>query len=178
MENLYTVSLIDIEDTTPYSTWIFDNKKTAFEFLCFKYGTLWNKYYIPDEKGNYDVIEEKSVNPFVDGYKNNDFKTGEYFTICFKNNSEIILGICQVNSERVKTEKPNVPKEYMSYVGEDLEEAFEIAEQMIKNPDEITFGDMIWLCKTVGMGKEIMKAKEGTWLDIVENALRKLGYRI
>ena len=66
----------------------------------------------------------------------------------------------------------------MSWVSEDIDEAFEIAHQMLDNPDEITLRDMIWLCRTVGMGKEILDAKEGTWLDVVENALRKLGYRI
>lgn len=178
MNKLYAVTLTDLEDTNPCKTWIFDDKKTAFEFLCNKYGKLWNKHYIPDEKGNYIVVEKKSSYPFVDGYKNKDFAIGEYYNIYFKDGTEIVLGICQVNPAHVKTENPNISKDHLSSVGEDLEKAFEIAEQMMKNPDEITFGDMIWLCRTVGMGKEIMNAKEGTWLDTVEDALRKLGYRI
>lgn len=169
---------MDLEDTNPCKTWLFDDKKTAYMFLCNKYEKAWNKFHIPDEKGNCDVIDEKSVYPFVDGYKNKDFAVGEYYNIYFKNETEIVFGLCQVKPTRIKAENPNVSKEYLSWVEEDLKEAFKIAEQMIKNPDEITFGDMIWLCATVGMRKEILGAKEGTWLDIVEDALRKLGYRI
>ncbi len=178
MDKIYAVTLTDLEDTNPCKTWIFDDKKTAYTFLCNKYEKAWNKYYIPNSKGDYDIIEKKSVYPFVDGYKNKDFEIGEYYNIYFKNGTEIIFGICQVKSTRIKTENPNVSKDYLSGIGEDLKEAFEIAEQMIKNPNEITFGDMIWLCATVGMRKEILNAKEGKWLRVVEDALRKLGYRI
>lgn len=178
MNKLYAVTLTDLEDANPCKTWIFENKKTAYIFLCNKYEKIWAKYHIPDSKGNYDVIEKKSKYPFVDEYKNNDFVTGEYYNIYFKDNTEIIFGICQVISERINIEGRHVPKSCCTVVDEDLEEAFRIAEQMIKNPDNVTFGDMIWLCRTAGMGKEIMDAKEGTWLDVVESALRKLGYRI
>ncbi len=178
MNKIYAVTLIDLEDTNPYKTWLFDDKKTAYIYLCSKYERIWNKYYVPDEKGNYDIVEKKSVYPFVDGYKNKDFTVGEYYNIYFKNGIEIIFGICQIVSTHIKTENPNVSKNYLSGVGEDIQEAFKIAEQMINNPDEITFGDMIWLCKTAGLGKEILSAKEGTWLEVVEKALRKLGYRI
>ena len=178
MNKLYAVTLTDLEDVNPCKTWIFDDKKIAYEFLCNSYEKAWKKHYIPDSKGNYDIIEKKSVQPFVDGYKNNDFKVGDYYNIYFKNHTEIIFGICQIVPAHLKTENPNVSKDYLSWVGEDLKEAFRIAEDMMRNPDDITFGDMIWLCKTCGMGKEIMGAKEGTWLDVVENALRKLGYRI
>lgn len=178
MDKLYAVTLTDLEDTNPCKTWIFDDKKTAYMFLCNKYEKAWNKYYIPDSKGNYDVIEKKSVCPFVDGYKNNDFKVGEYYNIYFKDGTEIIFGFCQIVSTHIKTEKPNISKDYLSWVGEDLNEAFNIAEQMIKNPNDITLMNMIWLCRTVGMGKELLSAKEGKWLPVVEEALRKLGYRI
>ena len=178
MDKLYAVTLTDLEDTTPCKTWIFDDKKTAFIFLCNKYGKIWNKYIIPDEKGNSDIIINKSCNPFIEDYKDNNFQTGEYYNIYFKNNTEIIFGICQITPSRIQTENPNISKEYLSSIGEDLKQAFDIAEDMIKNPDNITFGDMIWLCALVGMRKEILKAKEGSWLDVVEDALRKLGYRI
>lgn len=178
MNKLYAVTLTDLEDTNPCKTWIFDNKKTAYEFLSNKYEKLWNKYHIPNSKGNYDIIEEKSKYPFVEDYKSTDYQVGEYYNIYFEDGTEIILNISQVTSTRIKTEKPNVSKDFLSSVGEDLQEAFEIAEQMINKPEEITLGDMIWLCRTVGMGKEILNAKEDTWLNVVEDALRKLGYRI
>lgn len=178
MNKLYAVTLTDLEDTNPCKTWIFDDKKTAYVFLCNKYEKAWNKYMIPDGKENCDVIEKKCTIPFIDDYKNNDFKVGEYYNICFKNNTEIIFGICQIVSSHLQTENPNVSKEYLSWLGEDIKWAFEFAENMINNPNEITFRDMIWLCSLVGMRSEILNAKEGTWLDIVENALRKLGYRI
>ena len=178
MDKIYAVTLTDLEDTNPCKTWIFDNKKEAYMFLCNKYEKVWNKYYVPDQNSNYDVIEKKSVWPVVDGYKNNDFLVGEYYNIFFKNGTEIIFGMCQISKTHIKTANPNISKEYLSSTGEDIQEAFEIAEQMIKNPDKITFGDMIWLCKSVGMGKEIMRADGGRWLDVVEDALRKLGYRI
>lgn len=178
MDKIYAVTLTDLEDTNPCKTWIFDNKKNAYMFLCNKYEKVWKKYYIPDQKGNYDIVEKKSVYPFVDGYKNKDFSVGEYYNIYFKNGTEIIFGICQIIKTHIKTEKPYITNDYFSIVGEDLQEAFEIAEQMMKNPNEITFGDMIWLCRSCGMGKEILNAKEGKWLDVVEDALRKLGYRI
>lgn len=178
MSKLYAVTLTDLEDTNPCKTWIFDNKKIAYEFLCNKYEKAWNKYSIPDIKGNSDINDKKSSYPFVDGYKNNDFSVGAYYNIYFKNNTEIIFGICQIVPSHIKTEKPDISKDYLSWVSEDLQEAFKIAEEMMDNPENITLGDIIWLCRTVGMGKEIISAKEGTWLDVAENALRKLGYRI
>lgn len=178
MEKLYTVSVIDIEDVNPYKTWIFDDKKTAYIFLCNKYEKAWTKYHIPDQKGNCDIDDKKSVYPFVDGYKYKDFSTGEYYNIHFKNNTEIIFGICQIRQTHIEAEHTNISKDFISWVGEDLQEAFDIAEKMMDNPDSITFGDMIWLCATVGMRKEILASKEGTWLNVVEDALRKLGYRI
>lgn len=178
MDKLYAVTLTDLEDVNPCKTWIFDNKKTAYIFLCNKYEKAWNKHHVPDEKGNYDVVEKKSVYPFVDGYKNKEFKTGEYYNIYFKDGTEIIFGICQIVESHIKAENTRVSRCYLSGVDENLEEAFEIAEQMMKNPDNITFGDMIWLCGLVGLRDEIMNATEGKWLDVVENALRKMGYRI
>lgn len=178
MSKVYAVTQTDLEDTNPCKTWIFDDKKTAYEFLCNKYEKAWNKYHIPYENGECDVIDNKSKYPFVDGYKNNDFQIGEYYNIYFSNNTEIIFGICQIVSTHIKTGKPDISKDYYSGVGEDIKEAFKIAERMMKNPDEITFGDMIWLCEAVGMRREILRAKEGTWLNVVEDALRKLGYRI
>lgn len=178
MSQLYAVTLTDLEDVNPCKTWLFDDKKMAYMFLCNKYEKMWNKYHIPYENGTCDVVDNKSTYPFVDDYKNNNFTTGKYYNIFFKNGTEIILGICQITSAHIKTEHPNVSKEYLSWVEEDLKEAFKIAEQMINNPDDITFRDMIWLCATVGMRKEILMAKESTWLNIVEDALRKLGYRI
>lgn len=171
MDKVYSVTLISLEDINPYKTWLFNNKKDAYIFMCNKYGKLWDK--------NMDyIINEKSKYPFVDGYKNTDFSIGEYYNIYFENNTEIIFGMCQITSAHIKTNDSNISKDYYSNIGEDLQEAFEIAEQMIENPDDVTFGDMIWLCKNVGMGREILNAKEGTWLNIVENALRKLGFRI
>lgn len=178
MDGLYSVTLMDLEDYSMCKTWVFDNKKSSYIFLCNLYEKIWKKHYIPNEDGTYNVIEKKSAHPNIEDYKSINFSEGEYYNIYFKDGTEIMFGICKVNSERIQTEKPNTPKEYMSYVGEDMVEAFEIAEQMINNPDEITFGDMIWLCKCVGMGKDIMNAKEDKWLDVVEDALRKLGYRI
>jgi len=178
MNKLYSVAIIDMGDSNPYKTWIFDDKKTAYIYLCDKYEKAWKKYHIPDSEGECDVVDEKCVYPFVDGYKNNDFVTGEYYDIYFKDNSEVVFGICQITPSHIESERSNISKDYLSWVSEDLKEAFELAEQMIKNPDEITLGDMIWLCRTVGMGKEILNAKEGAWLDVVEDALRKLGYRI
>lgn len=177
MNKLFAVTLTDIEDSNPCKTWIFDDKKEAYMFLCNKYESLWKKYYIPDSKGNYEVVESKSVYPFVDDYKNNDIRYGKYYNIHFKHSPEIIMGICEIKQSQLKTENPDVSKDFLSWVGEDLKEAFNIAEDMIKNPDNITFGDMIWLCATTGMRREILGATGGTWLKVVEDALRKLGYR-
>ena len=178
MGKLYAVTQTDLEDTNPCKTWIFDDKKTAFMFLCNKYEKAWNKYHIPDSKGNYDVVEKKSVYPFVDGYKNKDFAVGEYFNIYFKNGTEIIFGLCQITPARIKINDKDIDKDYLSYLEPDICEAVDIAEQMIKNPDKITLSDMIWLCRKVGMGKELLNSTDGKWLDVVEDALRKLGYRI
>ena len=172
MNKLYAVTLIDLEDTNPNKTWIFDDKKDAYIFLCGKYKKTWDKY------DNNDINNDRSVYPFVDGYKNKDFNIGEYYNIYFKDGTEIIFGICKITSSQEKINDHNISREYLSAIGEDLQEAFDIAEKMMNNPDNITFGDMIWLCKNVGMIKELLNAKEGTWLDVVENALRKLGYRI
>lgn len=178
MEKLYAITQTDLEDTNPCKTWLFDNKKIAYEFLCNQYQKAWDKACIPNSDLTIDVIEKKSKYPFVDGYKNKDFVVGEYYNIYFKDGTEIVFGMCQITTTRIHTDKPYITNEYFSIVEEDLQEAFYIAEQMIKNPDNVTFGDILWLCRSVGMGKEIINAKEGKWLDVVEEALRKLGYRI
>ena len=178
MDKLYAVTLTDLEDTNPCKTWIFDNKKTAYMFLCNKYEKSWKKYYIPDSKGKYDVVEKKSIYPFVDGYKNKDFLVGEYYNIYFKNGTEIIYGICQVAATHINISDKEIDKDYLSYLDPDICEAVDMAEQMLKDPDKITLSDIIWLCRKVGMGKEILNATEGTWLKVTEDALRKLGYRI
>ena len=73
MDGLYSVTLMELEDYSICKTWVFDNKKSSYIFLCNLYEKIWKKHYIPNEDGTYNVIEKKSAHPNIEDYKSINF---------------------------------------------------------------------------------------------------------